>query len=372
MTVVGHLVDPTLGWEQRLALEQLADRLPREACAQKVVALGSGGADRPPAVAGSQRLPWLPGIPWLCAPPLARWLRREAVDVAHAWGLPAAMAARAAGSRALVVELFDPRLTAHDRKLLRTLCRPGNFAVACSSQTIRRRLIEGGVAPESCVVIRPGVDFALLTRVRRGPLRAGLGLSRNDMVMVTTEPDSRHGGHFEAFWAAELATYSLPSVRIIIPGWGREVERIRRFAATLPRPEVLICPGGRHRMEELIAVADVLVVAPRGDAPTTAIAWAMAAGAAVLGTADYCVAELIANKLNGMLFKPRPDESIAMSLVRLLKQHELFNSLRETARGQAYEVFGLRRFVDQHQRLYQNLLAGAPPDAGIEDSALSA
>ena len=47
-----------------------------------------------------------------------------------------------------------------------------------------------------------------------------------------------------------------------------------------------------------------------------------------------------------------------------------FAKLKETARGQAYEVFSLRRFVEQTGRLYENAMSGAAADAEITDPAM--
>ena len=45
--------------------------------------------------------------------------------------------------------------------------------------------------------------------------------------------------------------------------------------------------------------------------------WAMASRTAVVGTADYAIAELIAHKLNGLLVKRDPDRSIAPAIARV-------------------------------------------------------
>ena len=125
-------------------------------------------------------------------------------------------------------------------------------------------------------------------------------------------------------------------------------------------------------MERLICVADTMVVAARGDVSTTAIAWAMAAGVAVIGGATYSVAELIANKVNGLLFKQTPGKPMTVAIARLLKDRETQRRLTEAARGQAYEVFGLRRCAEQHMQLYVNMLSGSAPAQGIADSAHAA
>ncbi len=372
MTSVCHLIDGAAGWELRVALSQLRERLPEDRFAQRVISIGA--ADSGMAPSGRTRVPVVPRVPgaaWLSAPCLRPFLESRAAPLVHAWGLHAAAVARAASDRPLLVELFDPRLSARELKLLRTLSRPRGFAVVCSSATLRRRLIEGGVAPEVCVVIRPGVDFSLVVPQRRRKLREALGILREQTALIAPPAVDRTGGTFEAFWAAELANYIRPGVRVILPGDTREVRRIRRLEATLPTTDVLLTPGNAYPFEELIAAADVLVMAAQGDCSTTAIAWAMAANVAVVGVADYSIAEIVAHNVNGLLFKPVPGESRAIAVVRLLQQRDRLAKVRETARGQAYEVFGLRRCIDQHAQLYENLLSGAAPTSGITDSAVA-
>ena len=183
---------------------------------------------------------------------------------------------------------------------------------------------------------------------------------------------TRKSGAFDAFWAAALVNHLDGHVRAIVPGVSREQGRIARFAATVPSRPTIITSDDRYRFEELIAVSDVLMTAARGDVSTTAIAWAMASGAAVIGSAVPSIAELIAHKVNGLLYKPLPEKSAAGSLFRLLQDRESLAKVREVSRGQAYEVFGLRRCVEQHIAVYENVLHGVAPGEGLIDSAATA
>ena len=127
----------------------------------------------------------------------------------------------------------------------------------------------------------------------------------------------------------------------------------------------------------------------------------MASQTLVIGSAVHAVAELISSNLNGLLFKQTPGKSMAPGVSQRLGQalfgregsplversaevdpppiggsapadRALRAKLTETARGHAYEVFGLRRCVDQHVRLYENVIRGVSPGEGITDSAVVA
>jgi len=370
MTHVCHLFDAWAGWEQRTAVGVLLERLPADRYSLTLAAIDPAAVRTLRPLGRPVRVFARPArIDVLASPLVARFVEERRVDLVHAWGVRAAAVARAATEKPLVVELSDPAVATREAKLLRTLMRPKGFAIICSCGIVRRRLIESGVAPELCVVIRPGIDFGWINRCRRGPLREELGVAKDDTLVIVPEPVTRAGGSFEAFWAAALVNHLDGHVRVIVPGISREQSRIVRFAATVPSRPTVITPGDRYRFEELMAVSDVLIVAARGDVSSTAVAWAMAAGAAVIGAAIPSVAELIAHKVNGLLFKQFVGKGVSGPLFRLLQDGAFLAQSREVARGQAYEVFSLRRCIEQHTRVYENVLRGVAPDEGIVDSA---
>ena len=98
----------------------------------------------------------------------------------------------------------------------------------------------------------------------------------------------------------------------------------------------------------------------------------MAAGLPVVGSAVRSVAELIADRSNGLLCKPAQPRALAQKQLTVLEDHDLRARLTETARGQAYEVFGMRRFTDDYHRLYENVLERRDAGDGIRDSAMVA
>jgi len=114
-----------------------------------------------------------------------------------------------------------------------------------------------------------------------------------------------------------------------------------------------------------------MLITPHADISTTAIAWAFGSGTVVIGTAVHAVAEMVAHKVNGLLFKRVRGRSIVPAVLKLLGDQTAREHVREVARGQAYEIFGVTRFVNQYARLYENLLNGAAPGAGITDSAVT-
>jgi hypothetical protein len=352
-------------------------------------------------------------------------------DLVHAWGVNGAVAARAATNVPVAVSLFDPVLAVRHVKALRTLLHDeghdkadgnsggakssplpdgrgsdagplpygrGSVGIACSCEIVRRRLVEGGLEEQRTVLIRPGVEFAAINAAARSDLRERLGVARNEKLVIVpfgaastcvsgaafasawSSAASHDKGLFDTAWAVTLLNHMRGGFRIILPAQLGETRTITRFLEGLPTASPVVYVGdgegdegaGVVPFEELVAVSDVLVVPARGDTSTTAIAWAMASKTAVIGSAVYSVAELLANKVNGLLFKPPRGKSMTVAIAKLLGDDASLAKVRETARGQAYEVFGLRRFVDDYRRFYRNLLSDTVPSEGITDPAWQA
>ncbi len=369
MTVIVHVVDPAATEADLSALHTLLDRLPGESHRQIVVAAASRAAARLAERLGRPVLrtdgrfgPLLPG-----SLSLRHFVRAHDAHIMHAWGLgAAAAAASAAAGRPMVVCGIQPHETLRAARRLRPLSSPP--AVVTSSHTVRSRLAASGVSGEHSVVIRPPVDFAALNRARREVLRRRL-LGDARPVLLTPGPARRGDGQFQAVWAAGVLQRIHPDLRIVVPFESAETARLRRFAASFRRPEMLFCPGDSLRWPELVTLADVLVIAPDAEIACEPIAWAMAAGVPVAGAARRSVAEFIADRQNGLLCRENAPRLLAAAVLRLLEDEPLRRRLVETARGQAFEVFGARAFVDNYAALYENLRAGRKPAHGVRDTA---
>lgn len=372
MTRICHVLDKSIGWEQRIAVSQLLHRLDSVRFHQRVVTTDRSvlqslqSLDIPIEV-----MPRWSRFSAMSAPSLKQFIQREKIDLIHAWSPQAAVAARAACDVPMVIELFDPLIATRDIKLIRTISIPNRFAVACSCEIVRRRLVEGGLPLQQIVVVRPGIDFGLISKLKRNPVRRELGIKPKDFVIVVPEPISPDSPSRHVLSAASLMNFYTRDLRVIVPGQSRGQARIDRLHDALPVPNTIVCPGDTYSMEQLIAISDCLIVATRGDISSTYIAWAMACKTAIIGTAVHAVAELIANKLNGLLFKQTPGKSMVLAIAKCLKDRSTLNKVKETAHGQAYEVFGLRRCIDQHIQLYENVLSGTNPAEGIIDPAMA-
>jgi len=377
MTRICHLLDGRAGFEQRVGVTQLADHLPEKGLCVTLAAASPAtlldyvraGCD---ATAGrltgdSLKLP--NGLPLLSICAGARMLARKRFDLVHAWSAEAAVTARKTGDAPLIVTVFDPAIARREVKMLSRTVRNRHFAVACGTRLVSRRLIEQGIPAHLCVVLRPGVDFGLIDSVRRSALRGELGVRKSDCLVIIPEPVTRSSGAFEAFWAVGFRAHLAGGFRVIVPGPSSEHKRITRFASRLPSIDPSVRPMPMAAFEELVSVSDVMMTAPRGDIPTTAIAWAMAAGVAVIATEVPAVTELVSHGHGGLLVEPQRGRSPIGALSRHLMDHAGQKRNVETAHRRAIAMFDLNRYVTQYVTLYENVMSGRCPGDRIADPA---
>jgi glycosyltransferase involved in cell wall biosynthesis len=378
MVRILHLIDETVGDDSLVTLRQLMHRL---AAPTHEHLLGVVGPMETPAWAGpagntihfGRRLGWV----LASALPVHAALRDRGVQIAHAWSDPTAAIAQLAatgGCRIVVTVSAPPAARPWSRWWSAFGGSPSSPApaIVCPSQLFFRRAIEAGIPTIRCGVIRPGVDFAAINAGKRSMRRESLGIAGSGPVLLTPPPPSRPGGHYHAVWATAVLQQIWPDVRIILPGVSRECRRLQRFAASFHQPDLVVTPGRRFEFEQLLAIADFMVVAAVDDVATGAIAWAMAAGVPIVASAVPAVAEYIADHQNGLLCKPGRPMVLASRIRTALQDASLMRRLSEAARGQAFEVFSVTRLIRQYRALYENVLHRRHPFEGITDAAVVA
>lgn len=371
----GHLIDTDGNWEDELSLSVLMTHVAPARMEQCLATLGRDDLGQTSSGVASERLTnrRFPSV--LMAPRVARWMSRNGLRMVHAWGRSALRAAHFARRRddVLVYTCHNPALDARTVAAIRLFCTQGPTAVVCTAQRVLRRLVEQGVPRDRCVVIRPAVDFGRVNAVRKGDLRSRLGLGPQHRAILLA-PHTSEGDHaIDAAWAVLVLGLVDERIRLVAPSMGRPMRRVRKLGLTSYQPETLVAAPGNVPVIDLIAISDVLLWPTEADASTTPVAWAMAAGTLVVGAAGYALSELIAHKHNGLLYKRSAETGVVRAIAHcLMEPQDNLRPLMEVARGHAFDVFGRKRFVDQHLRLYDNLLMARSPSDGIVDSAIVA
>ncbi len=376
MPRVLHLIDASDPQELRLALAPLLQRLSTEHWTQFVAPLSGSLSHFPFAsdhIVG--RVPVRFGLHFLAAPALRRLISRHRIDLIHAWSLKAAYVATLASddTTPLAVSRWEPHLVAAQAGRLLALAHRPHTGILCHAAMVERRLVEHGLPIDRCAVVRPGVDFGLINRLKSDPdLREQLQLADDHIVVLLPPSPCGRMGHWAGAWSVETAARLEPKLTLLLPGDSPDREPILKYFRSVAQPPRYRIAGEHFRMEQLLSVADVLLVPAEGDISTTALAWAMAAGVPILGCADYCITEFIADGQNGHLVKPDEPMLLAGKLLNVVRDRPASAPLYDRARAQAFECFGLSRYIEQTQHAYETLLAGQPVSTELTDSAVTA
>ena len=305
---------------------------------------------------------WVPHLP--------RLADACGATVLHAWGMEAATACSTRLPQLpLVITLLDPEASPDAANWVRSF--PTSATVAAGSQVIRSRLIAAGIDADRVVVIRGPVDFGAINQAHRDGMRQKL-VGGAKPVLLMSGPASRGGGQYEGLWAAAILQKIHPDLKVILPYDSHERRRLIRFAERIDAPSLLTIPDSRLTWSQLAACADVFVMPAVSEVCTEPLSVAMAARLVVVGVAVRSIAEIIADRSNGLLCKNADAKLLAGRILTALEDETLRDRLTQTARGQAYEVFGIRAFIDNYQQLYANLLTGRQAGQDVSDTAMVA
>lgn len=293
-------------------------------------------------------------------------LRRERVELIHAWGMTALAAAvmaggpRGGGRRVL----FSPDHFTGPRTLrwVRAILGNRNAQMICASATQRRVAVEHGVPLERCHLIRPGVEFSRIHRRRDDALRASLGLKPDDFVMLAPGESTRPAAHEEAVWACGILNVLDPRSKLLLWGQGERAATAAMLGQRLHQPGMVKVAehllGRRLEFEELLPATDACLVTAKGPVPTLPLAICMAAALPIVSTVTYTVAELLEDHHTALMVPHRSPRLIAQRVMDLRIDPGLQWSIADMARTEAYEFFSLTRMMDQYREVYQQWAEG--------------
>lgn len=134
-------------------------------------------------------------------------------------------------------------------------------------------------------------------------------------------------------------------------------DRVLALARELNLADRLHLIGFQADVAPILRSVDVVTLPSLSEGLPLAALEAMACGKAVVASAVGGVTEAIVDGVSGLLIRPGDADALADSIVRLLQDVELRNTVGNAARVRVEEHFTLDRFVTRIQDLYSSLLA---------------
>jgi glycosyltransferase involved in cell wall biosynthesis len=293
---------------------------------------------------------------------LKQTVAAAAPAVVHAWGPEAAratrlLAARTDGGnvpRVVVSAAAVPGEGWHGWLTTRRLRRADRVVPASWAEGERYRRL--GIPGEHLTRVAPGVAPAPPPPPRDEFLRA-LGLPQAARLIVTAGRIEASPGLKAAIWAFDLLRYEFPDLHLLIFGTGPDRVGLEDFGRALAFDDFRVhFPGCRADLPAVLGLAEAVWVTRDGGGVTLALE-AMAAGRPVVGWKTPDLAEVVDEDATGFLVPPGDRAQVAARTHGLLTDPALAAKLGAAARARAAERFGAGRVVEQHARLYAELVS---------------
>jgi glycosyltransferase involved in cell wall biosynthesis/ubiquinone/menaquinone biosynthesis C-methylase UbiE/uncharacterized protein YbaR (Trm112 family) len=164
----------------------------------------------------------------------------------------------------------------------------------------------------------------------------------------------------------------IPTARLVLVGaeystqesYSAEVRAAIAAAGLVVGRDVLFV-GDRTDVHRQLVGMDVFAFAPgsRGEGISTVVLEAMSSALPVVTTSVAGLPEAIEDGVSGVLVPPGNRESLADSIIELLRTPETAARVGEAARRRALASFGIASCVEDHLRAYQRALTGPVTEA---------
>jgi glycosyltransferase involved in cell wall biosynthesis len=295
---------------------------------------------------------------------LARYLRRERIDIVHTHlfepsviGLLAGLLARTP-MRIMTRHYSDYHTRINKRWHVRLdrLCTWLSHAVIAVSRHTADHLIEAERAlPEKVHIVLNGIDFerVRLTDVdARERTRREFGADNAYLLVIVARLHPEKGHHYLFRALPEIQRRASKPVRLLVAGNGTFDEEYREQVRAMGCDEMVTFLGFRNDSPRLIAAADLLVLPSMAEAFGLVLAEALYLGTAVVATRVGGIPEIVDDGVDGSLVPPADSHSLAGAILELLENPEMRGRLAGAGREKVLRKFRFENMVRSYEAIY--------------------
>ena len=304
---------------------------------------------------------------------LARFIRKENIEVLHSHSMLTNIIARWAGHRAgvpvsvstehLTMELArggrgrgaGERARAAYYRFLDNHTSRWNQAVIAVSAAVRRDLVEQGMNPERVRVIRNGIEPLRCDPARARALRRELGLADDAPVVGMVGRLSPQKDYPTFLKAAREVGKKFPRCVFLIAGDGYLRGRLEDLSRELNIPARVKFLGYRRDIAALTSLFDIFVLSSLWEGLPLVVLEAMSLGKPVAATAVPGTAEAVREGETGFLVPLRDSRALAGRIGDLLGDPAAARRMGQAGRERVEKEFSLERVVNEHEALYLEL-----------------
>lgn len=202
-------------------------------------------------------------------------------------------------------------------------------------------------------VIYLGFDFKKMSpnAADRARVRHEFGFADDDFVIGYVAHFTKGKGHIQLTEAFAKILEKIPNAKLFFVGRGM-LDEVKAAAAKYSSKQIIFA-GWRDDVSACLNAMDVFVQPSLSEAFSQVLIEAMGVGLPVIATEVGGAAEVIENRVNGILMKPNDTDAIADNIVAIYKDIDMRTKLASTGRKSVAERFTIEKLVDRHLELYR-------------------
>ncbi len=140
--------------------------------------------------------------------------------------------------------------------------------------------------------------------------------------------------------------------RLVLVGDGPDRPEAERLACELEIADRVHCPGNLSRVENVLAVADLFLLASSTESFGLAALEALACEVPVVGTDIGGVPEVVEHGVTGLLVPPQDPDALAEAALQLLRDEPRRRAFAAAGRERAVTRFGIDAGLEAYERYY--------------------
>ena len=278
----------------------------------------------------------------------------------HIGGDLATIAARVAGSRAVIRSVHLPPVTAvrrRDRMVLRVRDRMLARIICVSEQTRRAHLDVLGRDDKRCVVVHNGVDLTKFSPdVPPVDVRAEFGFDEDAPIVGTVARLGETRKGIDCFLdAAALIAAQRPATRFLIVGEGDLRPALERQAEALGIASKVVFTGHRTDVPGLLAAMRIFAAPSLYEACQYNLLEAMAVGLPSISTPTGVAPEVISDGVTGMLIPFSDAPALARAALELIDDAVRADQIGRRGRDVIAERFSVDAMIEGVVRVYRDV-----------------
>lgn len=295
---------------------------------------------------------------------LARFLRRERVDILHAHMFGSNLWATLIGRTVGV-----PVIIAHEhtwsyegqplRRMLdrHVIARGADRFVAVSREDQRRMTTVEHIPPDRTAFIPIGIRRERTESSSGRDIRAELGIPPDVPLLGTVGWLRLQKAHHVLVRAAALLRDEYPDIQVLIVGDGPERDATQGLINELNLNETVRILGARTDVPDILHTLDIAVSSSDFEGSPAAVLEYMGAELPVVATAVGGVPDLIESGIHGLLIPPGDPAALANAVSKLLRDPERARAMGDNGRKRQTTEFTMDAMIHRFEALYLELLA---------------